>query len=645
MKADINSEQTQKTFEKNMRILPPWLRDRVLQINESELQNRIDITFSEKKLPICRYRQGNRCFQITGEHPVQEAQVWAETHPFNQANAVFVYGCGFGYPLAEIMVRKDPQAFVLVFEQDVFLFRAMLYFFDLEPFARTNQIAFLVGDCDCFANAFENLFYTTKCFGCTFPAEVFTYAAQRNFKEDYLKIHQYVFEQLSLLVFHIGNDHLDNLIGLRNMLKNTKEILQSPGLGCLKDVYRGFPAFIIANGPSLDRNIRDLKNIRGKGLILSVESAIKPLLKNGIQPDILTVIERTKGTYTCHFQGMHYPKDLALICLALVDPHVFPSFHGEKIPVFRKAEAVNAWISGHLSKESSLDAGANVSHLALEIAAYLGADPIIFVGQDYAFGANGMTHSKDSVYYEERGKKTRDIIHSRPVVYVEGNDGTMIPSYQLWVDFRHGLERKIAAHTDRTFLNATEGGAKIKGTVCMPLNRAIEQYCTRPLPKRVHEQIAANRKKTQLQDLQKRLDAFLESILQYIDSFRKLAREATEKRLACGQMLHLYEQGGYEENKKQMEKICQEHLENLQDFIRDFLHRSFCQQILFANYYFINRIGNVSSKETTQNMLYAQYRFFDQLHIVCQSTSVYLEDAAATIKKLQHDLLGKAGIC
>ncbi len=624
-------------FEKNLKLLTPWLRESVLTIDEDELWNKVEVTYNEEGFPVCRYHREHSSFQITSEHPVQEAQKWSETFSIHGAGAIFLYGTGFGYPLFEIFAKKESHTLVVVFEQDICLFKAMLYYFDFEEIINTRKIAFFPGDSTHFSNAFEQLFYSVHFMGSSFPTVACTYAAQRNFKAQYIEIHKYIFTQLALLVFHIGNDHQDNLIGFLNLLGNVKEMLKDPYLSCLKDTYKDVPAFIIANGPSLDQNIQQLKKIQGRGLIISVESAIKPLMKNEIKPDILTIIERTKATYTCHFENIHYPKDIALFCLALVDKHVFPSFQGEKIPIYRASEAINQWMNKYLGDGSALNAGANVSHLAMELAAYLGANPIVFVGQDYAFGPNGMTHSKDSIYYEERGARTREIIHSRPVVYVEGNNGEMIPSYQLWVDFRHGLERKIAMHPDKIFFNATEGGAKIEGTKCARLNAVIDEYCTSPLPHRVNEVIFDHRKNISMEDRKKRLEEYIESVNQYAESFRKLAQEAITGRMECKKMINLSREKDYAKFHDLLKKTYQKNNSIFNDFIMDYLHRCFSQQVLFSGYYLINRLGPIDSPEKVSEIFKIQYNFFSQLNAVCQSVSVHLENSVDLLQIMQKD--------
>ncbi|WP_028306342.1 motility associated factor glycosyltransferase family protein [Desulfitibacter alkalitolerans] len=630
--------QTKEMFNKNLQLLSPWLRETVLKIDEKELWEKVQVTYDNEGYPICRYHQEHTSFLITSQRPIQEAQQWSEAIAVQGAGAIFMYGSGFGYSLFEIFRRKQPHTLVVLFEQNIYLFAAMLHYFDLEPIISTQKIAFLIGDIECFARAFDQLFFSIVFANCTSPVLAFTPVAQRNFKDHYMQIHKYIFSQLGLFVFYIGNDHLDNLIGLHNLLSNTKEIVKNPYLSCLKDKYQDVPAFIIANGPSLDKNIQQLKKVKDKGLIICAESAIIPLIRNNIKPDILTIIERTKYTYTYHFENIDYPEDMALLCLGLVDKRVYPSFCGAKIPIFRHMEAINQWLNKHLGDGSALDAGANVSHLALELAVYLGANPIVFVGQDYAYGPEGITHSKASVYFEEKGKRARELLKSKPIIHVESNEGTMIPSNQLWTDFKKGLEHKIATHSHKIIINSTEGGARIKGTRCEPLAYAIKKYCNRPIPHKVHEVISQNKKKVSVAERKQGLLSFIKSVEGYAGLFRKLRQEATHGRLACREMIRLSQEKDIAKHRNILEETYQKHINTYQLFIADDLCRCFSQQVIFVYFYLMNRLGLIDTSDKITEIFRIQHDFFHHLNIVCQSVSVHLEDAIETLKGVLEEL-------
>lgn len=635
--------ETKEMFEKNLQLLNPWLREAALKIDETEMREKIEITYNDDGYPVCRYRQDDRVFRIVSEQPIPEAQRWCKPVLQQASGSIFLFGSGFGYPLFEIFAHKMPHTLVVVFEQDLFLFKAMLYYFDLEPILKSGKLVLLVGNSDTFSNAFSALFYSINFFSCTYPVFCFTPAAQRNFKEQYIPIYRFVLSQLSYLTFYIGNDHLDNLIGFCNLVANAGAVVRNPYISCLKDKYKDTPAFIVANGPSLDKNIDQLKTIDGKGLIISVESAIVPLIKNGISPDILTIIERSKKTFTYHLENRDFPDDMALLCLALVDKQVFPSFTGAKIPIFRKGEAMNQWINESLGDGSNIDGGSNVSHLAMELASYLGANPIIFVGQDYAYGPEGATHSRDASYYEKTGKATRSFVESLPVVYVEGSDGSPIPTNQLWKDFKLGLEMKIMAHPERLFFNATEGGAKINGTKSITLAEVIHQYCTKQIPCRVNEIINESAENISMSQRAGLLANLIESAEKQAVLFRGYVQDTVRGKLDCKKMVRLSQDENA--NTAVLDEIYRKNLNVFDTFLRNGLCRHFMQQLFFIYYYLMNHLGKIDTPEKVTENFKIQYNIFQYMNIVSQSLSIHLEDAVASLKEQLRDLENEMKRC
>lgn len=629
--------ETRDMYEKNLNILTPWLRESMEGVSEDALWEKIEVTYNTEGYPICRYHNNGICFHITSEQPVREAETWRKTLSDEGAPAVFLYGAGFGYAVFEVLAHKKPHTLVVVFEEDLYLFKAMLYYFDFEPVIKTEKIVFLIGDSEYFTPAFENLYCSINFISCTSPVIAYTFIAQRNFKKKYLEIHKNIFPRLSLMVSYLGNDHRDNLIGFVNLLENVKEILKNPHISCLKDRYKDAPAFIIANGPSLDQNIHQLKKIDGRGLMLCLESATVPVYKNNIKPDIIAVIERTKNTYKYHFKNKNYSSDTTLLALALADKHVFPSFPGAKIPIFREKEVLNIWMDEYFGDGSVIDAGANVSHLATELALYMGADPIVFVGQDYAYGPDDTTHSKDSIYFEERGRKARELIQAWPAFYVEGNDGETIRSNQLWTDFKQGLEQKIALHRDRTFINATEGGARISGTKCERLNDVIDKYCLKEIPCRVNEIIAQN-KPDDLTAQKEHVKGFIQSIGHYKTLFRDMVRDTTAGKLDCKKMLCLMKENDGGQYNGILEDTYRRNIDLFARIITDGICRGFSQQVVFANYYMINRLKMIDTPEKIGEVFKIHYNFLCQLNVVCQSISIHMENAAEMLKNVLNSL-------
>lgn len=115
--------------------------------------------------------------------------------------------------------------------------------------------------------------------------------------------------------------------------------------------------------------------------------------------------------------------------------------------------------------------GISVTHFAFILAYHIGAPAIILVGQDLAFGGEGQTHSSGSVYDDLKVNLETET----QVIYLEGYDGEKVPSQVTWRLFRDWYEIFLERYPT-LLINATEGGAKIKGTVQLTLQEAMEKY-------------------------------------------------------------------------------------------------------------------------------------------------------------------------
>jgi hypothetical protein len=108
------------------------------------------------------------------------------------------------------------------------------------------------------------------------------------------------------------------------------------------------------------------------------------------------------------------------------------------------------------------------AHLAFFIARALGADPIIFIGLDLSFPSDGSHHAEGAA----------DVWTPRPdeeyvhVADVFGGYVKTLPGFQSMI----GLFEAEVAKTDALCIDATEGGALIRGTKTMPLTEALTNY-------------------------------------------------------------------------------------------------------------------------------------------------------------------------
>ncbi len=620
----FGAKKLKHTFESNLSQLPDPLRRRILAIDKQQLWSRIRISYTPEGHPVCSYHDGRSVFQITGGEPLQQADEWCEQIRVGDISALYLYGCGFGYPLfglAEQIRQQQAITTVLVFEQDLFLFAAMLHYFDIRLLLR--KFRFFAGTIEEITNEFTQLLSTDETFlDILSPTAVFSHGAKRLCRESYLTLHRTIVRKLQNSIFSIGNSFSDTLSGFHNMISNVGAVLENPYLSCIKNQFDGIPAYIVGNGPSLDKNILELKKAKGKGLVFCCESAIKPLLKNGIMPDVICVIERTPESFHYHFENIRYAEETALLALNVADPKIFTAFAGAKIPVFRGSELISEWMNHFIGDGSSLSDLSNVSHLAFAAAALAGANPIVLVGLDFAFGRDQNTHSRDSIYSEADLQETVQKIKSRPVVYTESyrDDGSRIPSTAFWLEFKYGLERLIRKNPGIKVINATEGGAKIIGTTCAPLADVIASNQHPKLHKGIHSVILDSNNEINKAEREAKKAGFIKELETYAGNYQALCQIADQGIARCKEVMELAEADDLTPVQEEISQGYESIFELYDQFLYSRKYQmTFFQQIVIARHFRINQSATVNSPEKIREVLRINLDFFEQLAIICRS--------------------------
>jgi len=270
-----------------------------------------------------------------------------------------------------------------------------------------------------------------------------------------------------LLSFY-GNSPDDSLLGEKNMFENLDEIIENPGIDLLYNKFKGKPAIVVASGPSLKKNLDQLKGLEDKALILSAESTFTILGMNGVKPHIVASLERTMRTKSV-FEGFSKEdvKNTYLAACPVIPKEAYEVYEGPRLVVYRHFDHFK-WLE---IEKGMLDIKHSSANMAFKIAVALGCDPIILVGQDLAFSREDhSTH----VGLHVKGSQ-QDRYYQDKKVMVMGNDGEPIETCTSWYKFLKAYDLDVEAYEGRC-INATEGGAYIQGTEVMTLKEAVDTY-------------------------------------------------------------------------------------------------------------------------------------------------------------------------
>ncbi len=441
-----------------------------------------EITDSGSGLPNLRLVRPDReeVFLHDPEDPMADARrnlgfVSADS----RGNAVFL-GMGLGYaPLS--FTRKRPKlSSIIIFEPSIEIFFAALKCNDLTRLFTDRRAIIHIGE----INDLEKIIAPATSF---LQLEDIHFLRQRG---SFTWMPE-LYEQYSNKVYSYLN-HLNIDGGTR--LKKGKEILDNkleslsmlPGhllLEDLRDLFQGRPAFLVAGGPSLDKNIEDLKPAMGRGVIIAADSVLPALIAHDILPDFITSIDYQDSIYEKIADCASKAADrVSLICLSGLTnlvPRIFPF---RQVFWAFSCSNVDKWINRSMNGSLFLPGAGSMAHLSLQAAIVMGCDPIVFVGQDLAYSNKG-SHANHTVYasaYDLSQIKQIFNTINEMILWIKGNNEDKVPTSRTFLNHKRFFEEIIDANP-RTYINATEGGAYIEGTQNLPLNETIKRFCHRSL--------------------------------------------------------------------------------------------------------------------------------------------------------------------
>ncbi len=435
-------------------------------------------------------REGKEVFIHDKNNPLKEAISFIGTNMPDDANQVKILvllGLGMGHYLEAVLKKYDQIKFCIIFERDPQMFKKFVETTSLRSIGPDKKgtvgifdnprIDFVVGAQveDIYFRMFDQInTLGERAFSAMHFIE---HPVLVRFNKDYYKpAAQEINRVCRDIRAAYGNDPEDSWSGVDNMLLNINTIVSNPGIDSTFGKFQNRPAVIIATGPSLNKNIHLLPQIKNRALIFAADASLNTLLNYStpIVPDMVFSLERNLSTcnHFAQIKDKDTMKDIWLTACPVVKPGVYKEWHGKNAVIFRDF-AHFRWLG---IEKGILSTGKSVTNMAFAIAVEMGCDPIILVGQDLAFAKDGNSHAKGADHARE-GMKNSELINQTATVM--GNDGTQLKSLDTWVGMLKRFELDIHRWKG-TCINATEGGARIKGAKVMTLMDVDMEILTKP---------------------------------------------------------------------------------------------------------------------------------------------------------------------
>lgn len=355
---------------------------------------------------------------------------------------------------------------------------------------------------------------------------------KRLYEYECVKIEHYIMKKVQDIIFYRNTViRFEGYSGL-NYFKN---ILDAVGKNTLADLkkeiekYNDRPAVIVAAGPSLDKNIEHLKRAKNRAFIIAADSAVKTMRKHGIMPDAVVTIDPAKSVRRFDMEEI---QGIPLICDVYYNHRIRAVYDGPRFYSYNPTTYIGKMVDDSL--ENYTDTGGSVANNAMAVLIQSGFKNICMIGQDLSY-PEGKRYAEESANGKPNQVKEKDLLFFE----VESNDGGMVMTEMNMNIYRKWIEGTIKKHEDISFYNATEGGAKINGTISITFDEYLKKFVDgldeidylnklQSLPTHFTEEEIEQKRKSLLNIKEEKMDVLLENIR----SCRKLYEEFNKLNLA-----------------------------------------------------------------------------------------------------------------
>lgn len=392
----------------------------------------------------------------------------------NLTQLIFFFGLGSIDELLEISKLVHKDSFFVIVEPNLSILKSVVANDDLQRLEHLKY-SIIAGPIENFEVSFKNIISTPILLLLKRPV-FYLNSYYRNHELAVVREHIVILRSVIRdKMFRIGNDILDSLVGLINNMKNLQHLIKTPDLASLKNKFSGLPIFVVAAGPSLDKNMHELKRVGSSGIIVAVDTIAEKLVDNGIIPHFIASVERFNVWEYFYRDKPAFYKDSYLLAPLLVQPEVLALYGANAVLPMRQSTREYDWLREMLEMghEYSIWMGGSCAHIAAGFAIHLGGAPVVLVGQDLAYGDDITKTHANGTEYDDKPEETPEEIYT-----VEGYYGTPVKTQEIWNNFRSLYEDAFRSQ-NVWVINATEGGAKIQGTEQATLASVVDKYCVK----------------------------------------------------------------------------------------------------------------------------------------------------------------------
>jgi len=402
-------------------------------------------------------------------NPEQEVGYFLGRVPEKSTGLAILSGMGLGYTPLAILKNRERLRHLVVFELNPEVFLQAIQYMDLSTLLKDRRLILSVGP----NPELDKALAPTNRAAQLEDTHLLTHKASFTYNSEYKSLQPKIFEHVSKTNVNGATNSVFGHDFTKNRFKHFTTMHHHYLLENLRNTFKNVPAIIVAAGPSLDKNIRLLKKVENRAVIISVDSALPSLITHGISPHFLTSIDPQDATYEKISNLAPAAKDISLICSSAVTPKVPKFFPAKDVFWIFSGKSQEKWLSSLLDGKLLTKGAGTVAHLNLIAAIVMGCSPIIFVGQDLAY-ADNKDHAEHAIL--KHSQLMQNTINSPDFMWIDGIDGGKVPSNRSFFGMKKYFEQ-LMTDNPNVYINATEGGVCLEGANSCRLEQALDEFC------------------------------------------------------------------------------------------------------------------------------------------------------------------------
>lgn len=389
-------------------------------------------------------------------NPSREAFQIIEKTYTKDFNGAFFYGLGLGWqPVIFAKNHPDDPIFIVEPEPSVF-FKSMEYL-DWTDVLKTEKLIIALS-CPP-----DQVIALAETFGLSKMAFFYNQAFCATNEAYFSTVKTLVSRNLNKDQINQNTKKKFGKLWDRNARMNYQVIKNLDGVEIYRDFFKNSEKdfLLIAAGPSLERLLSKLPALSKKMITVCVDTALRAVLKAGIQPDFIILTDPQFWAYM-HIAGQKSPESV-LIADAVSYPAVL-RFQCKKIVISYSPLPLSedcADYTALFSKKGELGSGGSVATVAWSFCRFAGAKRIYTAGLDLSFPRN-QTHIKGSSFEEtvhrvssrldQADKATGKLLFSADISKGQSFNGNVVLTDSKMKMFAWWFESQISAHPEvKTF--------------------------------------------------------------------------------------------------------------------------------------------------------------------------------------------------